>query len=50
MMRAYLPALPPHIIERAVKAAFLEDLGEAGDITSQATIGPGSSARLPLFR
>lgn len=44
MMRAYLPAMPPHIIERAVKAAFLEDLGEAGDITSQATIGPDAKA------
>jgi nicotinate-nucleotide pyrophosphorylase (carboxylating) len=44
MTTAYPAALPHHVIERAVRTAFAEDLGEAGDITSQATIGPAATA------
>jgi nicotinate-nucleotide pyrophosphorylase (carboxylating) len=33
-----LPALPPRLVSQAVRAALKEDLGEAGDITSIATI------------
>jgi len=36
----YLPELPPLLIEGQVRAALIEDLGRAGDITSNATIGP----------
>ncbi|WP_417580599.1 carboxylating nicotinate-nucleotide diphosphorylase [Pelagibacterium sp.] len=39
-----LPTLPRHVVERAVRTAFAEDLGEAGDITSQATISPDATA------
>ena len=35
---AYLPELPRLLVDRAVEAALLEDLGRAGDITAQATI------------
>ncbi len=34
--------LPQHLIEQAVKQAFAEDLGDAGDITTAATI-PGDA-------
>jgi nicotinate-nucleotide pyrophosphorylase (carboxylating) len=37
--------LPPHLIEEAVRAALAEDLGRAGDITTQATIPPSAVAR-----
>lgn len=37
-MTAILPELPNLLVHDAVKAALLEDLGRAGDITSQATI------------
>jgi nicotinate-nucleotide pyrophosphorylase (carboxylating) len=43
-MSAYLPQLPTILIEAAVRAALLEDLGRAGDITSNATIPPGAKA------
>ncbi|QJR20626.1 carboxylating nicotinate-nucleotide diphosphorylase [Pelagibacterium halotolerans] len=43
-MDAYRPAVPRQIIERAVTAALDEDLGQAGDITSQATISPDALA------
>jgi nicotinate-nucleotide pyrophosphorylase (carboxylating) len=43
-MSAYLPQLPALLIEEAVRAALLEDLGRAGDITSNATIPPGAKA------
>ena len=33
-----LPALPKHLVVEAVRAALAEDLGRAGDITTQATI------------
>lgn len=39
-----LPELPRIMIEDAVKAALLEDLGRAGDITAQATIPPEATA------
>ncbi|NLH83623.1 MAG: nicotinate-nucleotide diphosphorylase (carboxylating), partial [Phyllobacteriaceae bacterium] len=35
---AYLPELPRLLVDRAVEAALIEDLGRAGDITAQATI------------
>ena len=44
MTRAYLPELPQLMIEEQVRAALLEDLGRAGDITSNATIGPEKQA------
>ena len=43
-MKAYLPTLPRLLVEAAVKAALLEDLGRAGDITSQATIPETATA------
>lgn len=43
-MTVHPPALPRHIVEQAVLAAFTEDLGQAGDITTQATIGPRATA------
>lgn len=36
--------LARHVMERSINAALAEDLGEAGDITSQATIGPNATA------
>jgi nicotinate-nucleotide pyrophosphorylase (carboxylating) len=39
-----LPEFPPLIAERLVEATLLEDLGRAGDITSQATIPKGRTA------
>lgn len=44
MTAPYPASLPRHIVERAVRLAFDEDLGQAGDITSQATIGPEATA------
>lgn len=44
-----LPAqLPRHLVERAVAMALDEDLGLAGDLTSQATLAPGAQARATL--
>jgi nicotinate-nucleotide pyrophosphorylase (carboxylating) len=43
-MSAYLPQLPALLIEEAVRAALLEDLGRAGDITSNATIPQNAKA------
>jgi nicotinate-nucleotide pyrophosphorylase (carboxylating) len=43
-MTPYLPQLPTILIEEAVRAALLEDLGRAGDITSNATIPPQARA------
>lgn len=45
MTAAYTPSLPQHLMERSVKIALEEDLGQAGDITSQATIAPAAVAR-----
>ena len=44
MTRAYLPELPQLMVEDQVRAALIEDLGRAGDITSNATIGPEKQA------
>ena len=44
MTRAYLPELPQLMVEEQVRAALIEDLGRAGDITSNATIGPEKQA------
>ena len=43
-VEAYLPELPRLMVDRAVEAALLEDLGRAGDITAQATIPPSARA------
>ena len=43
MNRIPLPALPDLLIEPIVRAALVEDLGRAGDITSHACIEPGAS-------
>ena len=44
MTTPYLPVLSPVMVEEHVRSALAEDLGRAGDITSQATIAPGRSA------
>lgn len=44
MTTPYLPVLSPVMVEDHVRLALAEDLGRAGDITSQATIAPGRSA------
>lgn len=36
----FRPTLPPLMVEEQVRAALLEDLGRAGDITTYATIAP----------
>jgi len=41
---AFLPELPRLLVDRAVEAALLEDLGRAGDITAQATLPPEARA------
>ncbi|WP_310621043.1 carboxylating nicotinate-nucleotide diphosphorylase [Flexibacterium corallicola] len=43
-MTSPLPTLSPLMVDEAVKAALLEDLGRAGDITSQATIPADAQA------
>ena len=40
--------LPQLMIEPAVRAALLEDLGRAGDITTQATVPAAAKARVLL--
>jgi nicotinate-nucleotide pyrophosphorylase (carboxylating) len=47
-MSAYLPQLPALMIEEAVRSALLEDLGRAGDITSNATIPADAQATATL--
>ena len=47
-MSGFLPVLPHLLVHDAVKAALLEDLGRAGDITSQATI-PAATDATALF-
>lgn len=44
MSAALLPELPPLMVEAQVRAALLEDLGRAGDITTAATIAPHMTA------
>ncbi|PST25415.1 nicotinate-nucleotide diphosphorylase (carboxylating) [Mesorhizobium plurifarium] len=43
-MTALRPELPALMVEEQAKAALLEDLGRAGDITTLSTIGPGQTA------
>ncbi len=43
-----LTRLPPLMIEPCVRAALLEDLGRAGDITSDAIIAPETTAHVRL--
>lgn len=42
------PSLSPLLVEDAVRAALAEDLGRAGDVTSNATIPPGATATAQL--
>lgn len=42
------PQLPHLLVERAVAAALEEDLGLAGDLTSQATLAPSATAKADL--
>lgn len=42
------PQLPRLLVERAVAAALEEDLGLAGDLTSQATLSPSATATANL--
>ncbi|QRM54835.1 carboxylating nicotinate-nucleotide diphosphorylase [Sinorhizobium sp. BG8] len=44
----FLPVLSPLMVEDQVRAALSEDLGRAGDITSQATISPDMVATAEL--
>lgn len=39
-VEAFRPALPAVLVEEQVRAALIEDLGRAGDITTYATIAP----------
>ena len=48
MSGPFSPALSPLLVEKAVKAALEEDLGRAGDITSQSTIPPEAVAKATL--
>ncbi len=48
MIRPSLPVLSPLLVERHVREALEEDLGRAGDITSQATIAPHRRATATL--
>ncbi len=48
MIEPFRPVLSPLMIEGIVKAALLEDLGRAGDITTYATIGPEKTAKAAL--
>jgi nicotinate-nucleotide pyrophosphorylase (carboxylating) len=40
----FAPMLPPPLVEQAVTAALAEDLGLAGDLTTNATIDAGATA------
>ena len=46
--KGYLPELSPIAVEEAARIALEEDLGRAGDITSQATIPPEARATARL--
>lgn len=46
--QAYPPSLPQLLVDDAVKAALLEDLGRAGDITTNATLPEEATARAVL--
>ncbi len=47
-VRAALPPLPDVMLEPQVRAALLEDLGRAGDITTDAIVPPDLAARARL--
>ena len=47
-VEALPPGLPRLMVEDAVRAALLEDLGHAGDITTNATIAPDATATAEL--
>ena len=49
MSEAWLPALPPLLVDRLVEQTLIEDLGRAGDITSQATIPAGTRTTAKLM-
>ncbi len=46
--KAALEPLPDLLVEPAVRAALVEDLGRAGDITTNATIGAQDRARVAI--
>ncbi len=48
MSASFLPQLPNLLVEDAVRAALAEDLGRAGDVTSNATIPPDATAECVL--
>ncbi|MEI4482411.1 MULTISPECIES: carboxylating nicotinate-nucleotide diphosphorylase [unclassified Phyllobacterium] len=45
---AYPPSLPQLLVDEAVRSALLEDLGRAGDITTNATLPEDATARAVL--
>lgn len=45
---AYSPSLPQLLVDEAVRSALLEDLGRAGDITTNATLPEDATARAVL--
>lgn len=48
MTEPFCPVLLPLMVEDQVRAALIEDLGRAGDITTNSTIGPEKTARAAL--
>ncbi|OLP58583.1 nicotinate-nucleotide diphosphorylase (carboxylating) [Xaviernesmea oryzae] len=48
MTHSYPPELPDLLVEAQVRAALVEDLGRAGDVTTLATIGPEAQASAVL--
>lgn len=48
MTEPFRPVLLPMMVEDQVRAALVEDLGRAGDITTYATIGPEKRAQAAL--
>jgi nicotinate-nucleotide pyrophosphorylase (carboxylating) len=47
-MTKNLPTLSPLLVQDAVRAALIEDLGRAGDVTTEATIPAGAIARASI--
>lgn len=47
-MHSFIPSLPDLMIEPVVRAALLEDLGRAGDITTDALIADGQMAEAAI--
>jgi nicotinate-nucleotide pyrophosphorylase (carboxylating) len=43
-----VPTIPPLLVEPVVRAALLEDLGRAGDVTTDAIVAPGQQAETAL--